>query len=107
MAGLYAEGRVETGTTQVLTVPEAAVVRAGDATHVWRVKDGRRCRKCRVQLGERDARRGEFPVVSGLAAGDRILRAPSGTLVDGQKVEFAVTTAPGGGASGLPAVAKP
>ncbi|HEY2977024.1 MAG TPA: efflux RND transporter periplasmic adaptor subunit, partial [Burkholderiaceae bacterium] len=108
VAGLYAEGRIETGTTQVLTVPEAAVVRAGDATSVWRVKD-EALHKVAVQLGERDARRGEFPVVSGLAAGDRILRAPSGTLVDGQKVEFAtVAAAPrGGSAASLPVVAKP
>ncbi|HEY6354057.1 MAG TPA: efflux RND transporter periplasmic adaptor subunit [Burkholderiaceae bacterium] len=108
VAGLYAEGRIETGTTQVLTVPEAAVVRAGDATSVWRVKD-EALQKVAVQLGERDARRGEFPVVSGLAAGDRILRAPSGTLVDGQKVEFAaVAAAPrGGSAASLPVVAKP
>ena len=67
--------------------------------HVWRVKDGRRCSKVAVQLGERDARRGEFPVIGGLAAGDRILRAPSSTLVDGQKVEFAtVAAAPRGAA---------
>ena len=108
VAGLYAEGRIETGTTQVLTVPEAAVVRAGDATSVWRVKDDA-LQKVAVQLGERDARRGEFPVIGGLAAGDRILRAPGSTLVDGQKVEFAtVAAAPrGGGAASMPVVAKP
>jgi len=107
VAGLYAEGRIETGTTQVLTVPESAVVRAADATHVWRVKE-RALQKVAVQLGERDARRGEYPVVSGLAAGERILRMPSNTLVDGQKVEFAaVATSPGGGAASAPVVAKP
>jgi RND family efflux transporter MFP subunit len=105
VAGLYAEGRIETGTTQVLTVPEGAVVRAGDATHVWRIKD-QALQKVAVQLGERDARRGEFPVVSGLAAGDRILRAPGSTLVDGQKVEFAAAAAAAGGGAG-PLVAKP
>ena len=108
VAGLYAEGRIETGTTQVLTVPEAAVVRAGDATAVWRIKDDA-LQKVAVQLGERDARRGEYPVISGLVAGDRILRAPGSTLVDGQKVEFAtVAAAPrGGGAASMPVVAKP
>jgi membrane fusion protein, multidrug efflux system len=118
VAGLYAEGRIESGTTQVLLVPEAAVVRAGDATHVWRV-NGQALEKVAVQLGERDARRGEYPVITGLAAGDRILRAPSSTLVDGQRVEFAVPAAaagggglgapiaPGSGAASLPVVAKP
>jgi len=108
VAGLYAEGRIETGTTQVLTVPEGAVVRTGDATHVWRV-NGATLQKTAVQLGERDARRGEFPVLAGLSAGDRILRSPGSTLVDGQKVEFANSAgaAPGGGAPGLPVAAKP
>jgi membrane fusion protein (multidrug efflux system) len=107
VAGLYAEGRIETGTTQVLTVPEGAVVRSGDATHVWRVKE-QLLQKVAVQLGERDARRGEFPVLSGLAAGDRILRAPGGTLTDGQKVEFATAaTAAGGAVPSMPVVAKP
>ena len=106
VAGLYAEGRIETGTSQVLTVPESAVVRAADATHVWRVKD-LTLQKVAVQLGERDARRGEFPVLGGLAAGDRILRAPGSTLRDGQKVELAAPAAAPMGASAVPVVARP
>jgi RND family efflux transporter MFP subunit len=104
VSGLYAEGRIAAGSTQVLTVPESAVVRAGDATHVWRVQ-GEALQKVVVQLGERDARRGDYPVTSGLSAGDRVLRAPASTLVDGQKVEFAVPA--GGGAASAPIVAKP
>jgi membrane fusion protein (multidrug efflux system) len=42
-----------------------------------------------VKLGERDPRSGEFPVLAGLAAGDRVLRNPGSTLVDGQRFEFA------------------
>jgi membrane fusion protein (multidrug efflux system) len=103
VAGLYAEGRIEAGASQMLTVPESAVVRSGEATHVWRVKE-QALQKVAVQLGERDARRGDYPVLSGLAAGDRVLRAPGSTLVDGQKVEFA---APSGGAASAPIVAKP
>ena len=103
VSGLYAEGRIETGSTQVLTVPDSAVVRTGDATHVWRVQD-QALQKVQVQLGERDARRGDYPVRSGLSAGDRILRAPSVTLANGQKVEFA---APAGSGASAPPVAKP
>ena len=98
VAGLYAEGRVETGTTQVLTVPESAVVRSGDSTHVWRLA-GQAVQRAPVQLGERDPRRGEYPVLAGLAGGDRILRSPTPAVVDGQKVEFAAAVA----ASGTPA----
>jgi len=103
VAGLYAEGRIETGTTQVLMVPEGAVVRSADATHVWRVQ-GAALQKVTVRLGERDARRGEYPVLAGLAAGDRILRAPSSTLVDGQKVEFAAAA---GAAVTAPLASRP
>jgi RND family efflux transporter MFP subunit len=103
VAGLYAEGRIEAGSAQMLSVPDSAVVRAGDVTHVWRVKD-RALHKVQVQLGERDARRGDYPVRSGLSAGDVILRQPGTTLADGQKVEFA---APAGGGASAPVVAKP
>lgn len=101
VAGLYAEGRIESGTTRVLTVPESAVVRSGDHTHVWRVQ-GQVLQKAAVQLGERDARRGEYPALAGLAEGERILRSPAPSLVDGQKIELAAAVA----ASGPPA-AKP
>ncbi len=92
VAGLFAEGRVETGSTQALMVAESALVRAGDAASVWRV-EGATVRKVAVRLGDRDARSGEVPVLAGLAVGDRILRNPGSALVDGQKVEFAAATA--------------
>lgn len=107
VAGLYAEGRIETGATPVLTVPEASVVRNGDAAHVWCVKDGV-LRKVAVQLGERDARRGEYPVRGGLAEGDRILREPVGALVDGRRVELVASVgASASSAAGSAPVAKP
>jgi membrane fusion protein (multidrug efflux system) len=87
VAGLYAEGRIDAGSTQALMLPEASVVRSGDSAHVWRVKDNV-LHKVSVQLGERDARRGEYVVRGGLAEGDRVLRNPGSTLVDGQKVEL-------------------
>lgn len=88
VAGLFAEGRVETGGVQALTLPGSAVVRAGEQAFAWRL-NGAKLSKVALRLGERDARSGELPVLSGLAAGDRILRSPGSTLVDGQKFEFA------------------
>jgi RND family efflux transporter MFP subunit len=88
VAGLFAEGRVESGGARAILVPEAMVQREGDAARVWRVQ-GARLEKVAVTLGERDERRGEYPVLTGLAEGDRILRRPGSTLVDGQLVEFA------------------
>ncbi len=87
VAGLYAEGRIESGTVQVLSLPEAAIVRAGEAAAVWRVDDSRVTRVV-LQLGERDERSGEVEVKAGLAAGARYLRRPGSSLADGQKVEW-------------------
>ncbi|MFN9505140.1 MAG: efflux RND transporter periplasmic adaptor subunit, partial [Rubrivivax sp.] len=83
VAGLFAEGRIETGTAQVLSVPESALHRQGDSGHAWRL-DASRLQKVAVKLGERDPRSGEWPVLSGLKAGDRILRNPGSNLTDGQ-----------------------
>jgi hypothetical protein len=49
--------------------------------------------KVPVKLGERDARSGLWPVLSGLVAGDRVLRNPGSNLVDGQAFELAAATA--------------
>jgi membrane fusion protein, multidrug efflux system len=83
VAGLFAEGRIETGTAQVLSVPDSSVQRQGDAGHVWRLQ-GAQLQKVAVKLGERDNRSGEWPVISGLQAGDRIVRHPNAQWADGQ-----------------------
>ncbi len=89
VAGLFAEGRIETGSSQALMVPDGALVRAGQEASVWRLNPGNTLAKVAVKIGERDARSGEVPVLAGLAAGERILRRPGSALVDGQKVDFA------------------
>ena len=88
VAGLYAEGRIDAEGAAVLMLAEGAIVRSGTQAAVWRVKEGR-IAKVAVQLGERDERRGEYPVKGGLADGDVILRNPGTTLIEGQQVEFA------------------
>jgi RND family efflux transporter MFP subunit len=88
VSGLFAEGRVETGSTQALMLSEGSVQRAGENAYVWRI-NGNQLNKVAVKLGDRDLRSGGLPVLQGLAAGDRILRNPGSTLVDGQKIEWA------------------
>lgn len=100
VAGLFAEGRIDTGMQSVLMLPEAALLRSGDATQVWQLQ-GAAIRRVAVKLGERDSRRGEFPVLSGLAAGDRILRNPNSGLVDGQAARLADVSAPAASAPAL------
>jgi RND family efflux transporter MFP subunit len=88
VAGLFAEGRIETGGAQQLMLPEGTVIRSGDSAHAWKLGEGV-LNKVALKLGERDPRSGEFPVLSGLASGDRVLRSPASSLVDGQKFDFA------------------
>jgi RND family efflux transporter MFP subunit len=102
VAGLYAEGRVETGTSQSLTIPEAALVRNGDSAYTWRIS-GASLAKVALTLGERDPRRGDFAVRAGLREGDQVVRNPSTTLKDGQKVQMAASAVPTSNAANLPA----
>jgi len=92
LAGLYAEGRIETHSTTGLTLAATALVRDGDKTFAWRLKD-KTLQKVNLAIGERDARSGEFKVKSGLTEGDKLLRHPSATLKDGQKIEMAEVSA--------------
>ena len=94
-AGLYAEGRIDANQTPTLMLPESAIVRVGDKTSVWRVKNNA-VNKISVTLGERDARSGEYVLNAGLSAGDQILRNPGSNLTDGQKLEFAKPASPVG-----------
>ena len=88
VAGLYAEGRVETKRTVALTLPATALVREGDSAFAWRVKD-RVLQKVSLSVGDRDPRSGEFVLRSGLTEGDTLLRYPTATLQNGQSVELA------------------
>ncbi|WP_246448491.1 efflux RND transporter periplasmic adaptor subunit [Roseateles oligotrophus] len=90
VAGLYAEGRVESGAVRSLMLAEGSLLRAGDEAYAWRVKDGKLA-KVRLELGERDARRGEYAVRKGLNEGDQVLRSPGSNLKDGQAVKLVAT----------------
>jgi RND family efflux transporter MFP subunit len=105
VGGLFAEGRVETGSSQAQLLPEGAVGRAGDAAWVWRAGAGV-LNKVSVKLGERDPRTGLLPVLQGLAIGERVLRNPGGTLVEGQQFEFAKPVMAGSAAASMSASAS-
>jgi multidrug efflux pump subunit AcrA (membrane-fusion protein) len=88
VAGLYAEGRVDAELSDALTLPESAMVRAGDKTYAWKLK-GNALARADLNVGARDPRTGNFEIKGGLAAGDTVLRHPGSSLKDGQKVEMA------------------
>ncbi len=93
VAGLYAEGRIETRSTAALALPSASVVREGDNAFAWRVTDAK-LQKVALTLGDRDARTGAYTLKSGLAEGDKVLRFPNSTLKDGQPVTNGVEARP-------------
>lgn len=88
VSGLYAEGQIAAGSSKQLLLPEAALVREGDGAFAWRVR-GKLLNKVAVTIGEREPRRGDYPVTKGLADGDRVIRNPLVTFKDGQAVELA------------------
>ena len=88
LAGLYAEGRLETASRSSLTVPATAVVRDGDKVSAFRLKDNK-LQKVPLAIAERDARSGDYVVTGGLAEGDQVIRHPTATLKDGQPVQAA------------------
>jgi RND family efflux transporter MFP subunit len=88
LAGLYAEGRVETASAASLTLPATALVHDGDRSSAWKVA-GNKLQKVTVVVGDRDIRHGSVVVKSGLAEGDQVIRYPSTLLKDGQPVQLA------------------
>lgn len=87
VAGLYAEGRVETRSTNTLALSTATVVREGDSSYAWVVKEGK-LHKVALTLGDRDPRSGAFAIKSGLSEGDQVLRFPNVSLKENQAVTF-------------------
>ncbi|MDL2356644.1 MAG: efflux RND transporter periplasmic adaptor subunit [Pseudomonadota bacterium] len=88
VSGLYGEGRIDAATKAALMLPEGALVKAGDKAYTWRLKDNT-LSKVDLTLGQRDARTGNYEVQRGLASGDTVMRTPSSSFKDGQKVERA------------------
>ncbi|MGZ5063889.1 MAG: efflux RND transporter periplasmic adaptor subunit [Usitatibacter sp.] len=105
LAGLYAEGRLETESKTSLTIPATAVVRDGDKTTAFRVQGGK-LQKVPLALAERDARSGDYVVAGGLAEGDQVIRYPSTLLKDGQPVQTAAAAKSSMAASIEPATKK-
>ena len=93
LAGLYAEGHIETASAISLTLPATALVRDGDKASAWRVKDGK-LQKVALAVGERDARTGHFVLKGGLEEGDQVVRHPNALLKEGQLVQASAPPAP-------------
>ena len=88
VAGLYAEGRIESHSAARLTVAAPSIQRDGDNAFAWRFKDGA-LEQVPLDLGAYDERTGRYAVDGGLAEGDAVLRYPGSTLKDGQAAQLA------------------
>lgn len=73
-----------------LVIPEIAILQVGMDSFVYRVTAEQTAQRVPVELGAR--RKGEVEVVSGLAAGDRIVTEGTVKLRDGMRVSFAGAT---------------
>ena len=70
-----------------LVVPEIAIMQVGMDSFVYRVTAEQTAERVPVELGAR--RKGEVEIVSGLAAGDRIVTEGTVKLRDGARVSYA------------------
>jgi HlyD family secretion protein len=76
------------GSENALTVPVGALFRSGERWAVFAVRDGR-ARVTPIEVGHRNNRLAE--VISGLAAGDRVIQHPSDRIKDGVSVSERVS----------------
>ena len=90
LAGLYAEGRLETSTATSLTLPATAIVRDGDKAMAWKVS-GEKLQRVTLSLADRDVRTGDYVVKGGLAEGDQVIKYPNAMLKEGQPVQASVS----------------
>jgi RND family efflux transporter MFP subunit len=93
VAGLYAEGHVQSSSVSALMLPEAAIAREGDKAYAWKIA-GDKLVKQPLKLGSRDERAGDWQIASGLAQGDKVLRHPNSLLSDGRAIEMNKLAAP-------------
>lgn len=88
VAGLYAEGRVESETREGLTVPTGAIDRRMAKPAVMLVRDGKVAR-VDVEIGLQDDREQRVEIRSGVAAGDVVLLGAAQEIQPGTPVQLA------------------
>ncbi len=83
-AGMYVAGSVELARTPALTVPGASLVLRDGRSYVFRLGGDGRVQQQLVSTGRRQGN--DVEILSGLAAGDRIVARGAGFLNDGDNV---------------------
>lgn len=83
-SGMFAEVSLLSGTDSLLTVPRSAIVERGQLTGLYTLNDSSEVMLRWVRLGNAHGKTVE--VLSGLAPGERYVKAFEGRLQEGQKV---------------------
>jgi RND family efflux transporter MFP subunit len=93
VAGLFAEGRVESTVRQGIMVPASAVDERGVTAAVLRLRAGK-VERLPVQLGLRDPDSERVEVTAGVAAGDTLLVGPAIGTAPGTPVRISAAPRP-------------
>ena len=88
IGGLFATGRVITGTEQQAVVIPVAAVRGTNGSSYVYVVEGDTIARRDVTTGSRDENRGVVAITSGVQAGERVITAP-GAVQTGTRVRIA------------------
>jgi len=84
-AGMFARGEFQLAQSPALTLPQSALVLREGFAYVFRLEGEDRVAQTKVELGRRLGERVE--IVSGLAAGARVVETGAGFLADGDAVK--------------------
>jgi membrane fusion protein (multidrug efflux system) len=96
--GMFANVQAELARREnVLSVPESALVQAMDGTFVWRLQTDGTAARVPVEVGLRQS--GRIEIVSGLAAGDRVVSAGTHKVAPGVPLEVVQGGTTGEGAT--------
>ena len=87
IAGLFAEGRVQTNSREGIVVPLAAVDETGAVPFVTRVRDDK-AERVDVTLGAREASTEQVEVTKGLAAGDVVIVGSARGIAPGTPIRI-------------------
>ena len=85
VAGLFAQGRIESESRNSLSLPATAVEQSGESATVLRVRQGK-TERVPVQVGIRDATAERVEIAGGIAAGDTVLAGAAAGTTPGTPV---------------------
>ena len=95
-AGMFARGEFELGSSNVLSLPQQALVLRDGFTYAMRLEPGNKVSQIKLQTGRRAGDAVE--IVRGAKAGEQFVASGAAFLADGDSVKVVAMQPPGGGA---------